>query len=91
MNPFTKTEVDPVYSKEEMALNGALESAISMAALPVEQAVLFPPRFGLRRGEAISVSDVLAMDRYAGPDRRFDYSGGEGRYSGTARPGIGNI
>lgn len=90
MNPFTKTEVDPSYSKTEMALNQALASAMMMAGPLPSDRVLFPPRFGYVRSEP-TLLDVLGTDRNMMTDRRLDYSGVQTRYSAGTRPALGQV
>lgn len=87
-----KREVDFAYSKEEAMVNDALVSALAMPAeLLRARGMAGPaPRFGFVRQEP-RLEDVLASNRYPGPDRRMDYSGAHGSYTGTARPGLSGI
>lgn len=90
-NPFEKTQEHFAYSKEEEAINQALEAAFA-AAPPEHIRPLFPPRTGYDR-EVPGLVEIMAYSRFMGPehDRRMDYSGVETRYQATTRPGIGMV
>lgn len=87
-----KTEVDLAYSKEEAMVNDALVSALAVPAelLRARGAAPIAPRYGAMKSEPV-IEEILATGRHPGPDRRMDYSGAYGSYSGTARPGLSGI
>lgn len=87
-----KNEVDIAFSKEEAMVNDALVSALAVPSelLRVRGAAMPMPRFGAVKTEPV-VEEVLATGRHPGPDRRMDYSGSYGSYSGTSRPGLSGI
>lgn len=90
VNPFTKTEVDPSFSKEERFLNETLERAMTPRQWQGPAGAEFlPPRFGYDRTEP-GWEAVMSLDRNY-HDRRMDYSGYRSHYSGTARPSIGYV
>jgi len=89
VNPFTKTEVDPSFSKEERFLNETLERAMTPPQWAPSSGLFLPPRFGYDREEP-GWDAVMSLDRNY-HDRRMDYSGYRSHYSGTARPGIGYV
>lgn len=87
----------PWSSNEERLVDEAIERhtlpreivAQTRPALPHIE--LFPERFGY--GDSASrqatIGDALATDRWL-PDRRLDYSGMAGGWSGTSRPSVGD-
>lgn len=91
---FIKNETALSYSREESIVNNALLAALEPAAViragAHNQRELFPPRWGYERREP-GIHEVLNTGRFAGPDKRMDYSGSLGSYSGTDRPSIGML
>lgn len=87
-----KREVDLSYSKEEAAVNEMLFRTMHAPRelFQVHGFAEYVPRHGFMKREP-SVADVLDTGRDPGPDRRMDYSGSYGSYSGTSRPGLGML
>lgn len=87
-----KTEVDLAYSKEEAMVNDALVSALAVPAelLRVSGAAPISPRYGVMKTEPV-VEEILATGRHPGPDRRMDYSGAYGSFTGSSRPSLSGI
>ena len=85
-----KKEVDLAYSKEELAVNDALVTALAVPAesLRARGAAMPVPRFGVAKTEP-SIDVILDTGRDAGPDRRMDYSGSYGSFSSSMRPSLG--
>lgn len=86
----------PWSSNEERLVTEALERAlqprdeVSWAVRPnLPQIQVFPPRmgYGSRAERTVTIADVLGESRRY-PDRRVDFSGSAGSYSGTFRPGM---
>lgn len=87
----------PWSSNEERLVDEALQAHTAPREdfeglpAPLPQIDAFRPRMGY--GDAASrvptIEDVLATDRSM-PDRRLDFSGSAGQYSGSARPSIGD-
>lgn len=90
------------FNKPETAITGSLfaerqmNETLARAVIPAEMVrqirpplpiEAFPPRFGYERGQP-TIYNVLDTGRWAGPDRRLDYSGSYGTYSATTRPSI---
>lgn len=91
VNPFTKTEVDPSFSKEERFLNETLQRAMAPQQwVPPSSQGILPERFGYDRSEP-GWETIMMLDRNFNNDRRMDYSGVRGGYEGTARPAIGYV
>ena len=90
--PYIKNETQLSYSKEEQAVNDALMTAMMVPreSLQAHGAAQPVPRFGYEKRE-LGIYDVLGTGRSGGPDRRMDYSGSYGSYSGTQRPGLGMV
>lgn len=88
---FVKREVDLAFSKEEEAVNDALMKAMAVPREAFYSLTAQPtPRYGFVKHE-MGIRDVLDTARKPGGDRRMDYSGSYGSYSGTSRPGIGSL
>jgi hypothetical protein len=91
------TRRSPWSSNEERLVDEALMIAsvpgelIRGIAPPLPQIDLWRPREGY--GDAASrvptIKDVLGSDRYY-PDRRNDFSGSAGQYTGSSRPANGD-
>lgn len=92
---YVKYETALSFSKEEAIVNNALLSALEAPELlrlrrSTLVPELFPPRLGYDRRER-GILEVLGTGRFTGPDRRLDYSGAYGTYTGTSRPSIGQL
>lgn len=88
--PPLKHETSHSYSKEEEMVNDALMAHLTIPRemLGSYQAAGFTPRRGYEKREP-GIFEVLGTARDGAPDRRMDYSGSLGNYSGTSRPGFG--
>lgn len=86
---YLKPEVGPTFTKEESILNESLLAALNAAAPPRRTLELFPPRYGYGPRRALAITDVIDLSRQTVADRRMDYSGSYGSYTGTERPGLG--
>jgi hypothetical protein len=82
----------PWQSNEERLVDEALEAQLVPGELlaelgpPLPQIDPFPPRmgYGSAAERTPTIMDAINTDRYY-PDRRVDFSGGPGSYSGTSR------
>ncbi len=89
-NPFTKSEVDPSFSKSERAVNEMLQRTMQEKPWANQTGTLLPPRFGYDRTEP-GWETIMRIDRDFQMDRRMDYSGVRAGYSGSTRPSIGFV
>lgn len=86
----------PWSSNEERLVDEALErhtlprEVVAQTPNPLVQVDPFPARegYGDSASRQATIGDVLATDRWL-PDRRLDYSGMAGGWSGTSRPSVG--
>jgi hypothetical protein len=86
----------PWSSNEERLVDEALvchtqpRELVAMTPPPLPQIDVWRPRegYGASWERVPTIGDVLATDR-AYPDRRLDFSGSAGGYSGSSRPAIG--
>lgn len=85
----------PWSSNEERLVDEALQrhtaprEAVALTLPPLPQIDPFPPRYGYGASweRQPGIKDVLGTDRYY-PDRRLDFSGSAGSYTGSARPSV---
>lgn len=89
MPHYLKSETSTPFTKEESIVNGSLMAALTASAPPPRPLELFPPRFGYGPRRALAITDVIDLSRQTLADRRMDYSGSYGSYTGTERPGLG--